>query len=129
MSHRDLPTTIVDQATRNRTVQRFREQGVTLPTFAMLADPARIPAAIAAKLDEVDPDAAHPLNLYRVHWFNGADRKSRVTVPGHLVLPPELTGVQAPILVALGRRFPMITAHKEHSRPDPVCTIRNGTYR
>ena len=112
MSHRDLPTSIVDQATRNRTVQRFREQGVTLPTFAMLADPTRIPAAITAKLDSVDPDAAHPLNLYRVHWFNGADRKSRVGVPGHLVLPPELTGVQAPILVVLGQRFPMITAHK-----------------
>lgn len=112
MSHRELPTSIVDLATRKRTVQRFREQGVTLPTFAMLADPSRIPADITEKLAGIDPDAAHPLNLYRVHWFNAADRKGKVSVPGHLVLPPELTGVKSPILVALGERFPMITAHK-----------------
>ena len=28
------------------------------------------------------------------------------------MLPPELTGVEAPIVVALGDRFPMIGAHK-----------------
>src|SRR6185437_9518968 len=32
--------------------------------------------------------------------------------PGHVVLPTELTGVKAPIVVLLGRRFPMISAHK-----------------
>lgn len=33
-------------------------------------------------------------------------------MPGHVVLPRSLTGVEAPIVVALGERFPMITAHK-----------------
>ena len=33
-------------------------------------------------------------------------------VPEHLVLAPELTGVDATIVVALGDRFPMIGAHK-----------------
>jgi cysteine synthase len=33
-------------------------------------------------------------------------------MPGHIVLPPELTGVKAPIVVLLGCRFPMIGAHK-----------------
>ena len=51
-------------------------------------------------------------NLWRVHWFNGADRKTRTDVPAHVVLPPELTGVKAPIVVLLGCRFPMIGAHK-----------------
>ena len=37
---------------------------------------------------------------------------ARVAVPGHVVLPSELTGVDAPIVVLLGRRFPMIGAHK-----------------
>ena len=31
----------------------------------------------------VDPDEAHPLNLFRVHWFNAADRKTLVDVPEH----------------------------------------------
>ena len=33
-------------------------------------------------------------------------------MPDHLVLPPELTGVEAKIVVALGNRFPLIGAHK-----------------
>ena len=33
-------------------------------------------------------------------------------LPGHVVLPEALTGVKAPIVVLLGRRFPMIGAHK-----------------
>ncbi|HEX9123236.1 MAG TPA: pyridoxal-phosphate dependent enzyme, partial [Actinomycetota bacterium] len=60
----------------------------------------------------VDPDASHPLNLFRVHWFDGADRRSQVSVPDHVVLPPELTGVDAKIVLAFGDRFPMISAHK-----------------
>ena len=60
----------------------------------------------------MDPDAPDAANLWRVHWFNDASRKTRVPVPGHVVLPPELTGVRAPIVVLFGRRFPMIGAHK-----------------
>ena len=33
-------------------------------------------------------------------------------MPGHVELPPKLTGVKARIVVVLGRRFPMIGAHK-----------------
>ena len=95
-----------------RTVGRFREAGIALPTFEQLAEPSKIPQRILDELAEVDPDAAHPLNLFRVHWYNGADRRSRVDVPEYVVLPSELTGVEAPIVVALGDRFPMIGAHK-----------------
>ena len=35
-----------------------------------------------------------------------------VDVPDHIELPPELTGVQARIVLAFGNRFPMIRAHK-----------------
>ena len=38
--------------------------------------------------------------------------RDRAPVPGHVVLPEALTGVKAPIVVLLGRRFPMIGAHK-----------------
>ena len=95
-----------------RAVARFRERGILMPTFAQLADPSLIPDSIEARLGSVAPDAPDPLNLFRVHWFNGADRRSRVAVPQHLVLPSSLTGVAAPIIVALGNRFPMIAAHK-----------------
>lgn len=95
-----------------RIVGRFREAGIALPTFEQLAEPAKIPQRIRDELERIDPDAPHPLNLFRVHWYNGADRRSTVDVPDHVVLPSSLTGVDAPIVVALGDRFPMIGAHK-----------------
>ena len=103
---------IVDVQVLERAAASLREAGVALPTFAQLADPSRIPAKIGTLLTAVGPDDAHPLNLFRVHWFNGADRTSLTDVPDHVVLPPELTGVKAKIVVALGDRFPMIRAHK-----------------
>ena len=79
-----------------------------LPTFAQLADPSTIDPAITAG---VDKNAADARNLFRVHWFNDLDG-NRVGVPDHVVLPPELTGIESPVIVVFGDRFPMITAHK-----------------
>ncbi len=103
---------IVDRDTYGRCVARFRDIGLRLPTISELADPASLPGDTWAKLATVDPDAADPHNLYRVHWHNAEDRRSFAEVPEHMVLSPELTGVDAKIIVALGNRFPMIRAHK-----------------
>jgi cysteine synthase len=103
---------IVDRSVYRRTVARFREARIVLPALAELADPGRIPAGARAALRRVDPDAAHPRNLFRVHWYNDATRAGRSAVPEHVVLPAALTGVKARIVVALGDRFPMIGAHK-----------------
>ncbi len=112
MSQLGLEQDIVDRGVYDRAVARFRSAGITLPTFAELADPARIPGSRVAELAGVDPDAADPRNLFRVHWWNDAARRGRADVPGYIQLPPSLTGVEAPILVAIGQRFPMIHAHK-----------------
>jgi cysteine synthase len=102
----------VDAAVYERTLSRFRENGILMPTFAQLADPFSVPLDALAGLAEVDPDAPDPRNLFRVHWHNGADRVTRVPLPDHLLLTTELTGVEAPIVVALADRFPMIASHK-----------------
>jgi cysteine synthase A len=112
MTQPGLATEIEDQATYERAVQRFRDARIVLPTFAQLAEPTRIDPGVRAALAGVDPDAAHPLNLFRVHWYNDAARTGAVSVPDHVVLPEALTGVPAKIVVALGDRFPMIHAHK-----------------
>ena len=103
---------IIDRGVYDNSVSRFREAGIVLPTFTQLADPSRVPAAIHEALAAIDPDAPHPLNLFRVHWYNDSSRRHRAPAPDHVVLPPSLTGVQARIVVALGNRFPMIRAHK-----------------
>lgn len=96
----------------DNTVARFRERRIVVPTFAQLADPSRIPDSVAAALAAVGPDDAHPLNLFRVHWYNDDARVGVAPVPAHVVLPRELTGVDARIVVLLADRFPMIRAHK-----------------
>jgi cysteine synthase len=100
---------IVDRERRQAAVKRLRAAQVVLPTWNELASSK---ALKSAPTGSVEPDAASPENLWRVHWFNDANRRDRVDVPGHIVLPPELTGVPSPIVVLLGRRFPMIGAHK-----------------
>jgi cysteine synthase A len=107
-----LQPAIADHARRRSAVERLREVKGRLPTWSQLADPDSFESGGPPHLPDVDPDASDPANLWRVHWFNGAARRERAAVPGHLVLPPELTGVQAPIVVLLGCRFPMISAHK-----------------
>ena len=77
--------------------------------------------------------AADARNLWRVHWYNDL-AGGRVDVPDHVVLPTALTGVDSPIIVVFGDRFPMITrpqgarrlrlpgAARRHRpvRPDPA---------
>jgi hypothetical protein len=76
----------------------FRRRGTILPAFRELARPWDVSPVIGGRLAEVDPDEAHPLNLFRVHWYNAANRRDLVRVPEHLELPPALTGVKARIL-------------------------------
>ena len=103
---------VVDSAALERTAAHFRARGIRLPSFAELAAPATVPDSVSARLAAVDPDAPDAANLYRVHWYNADDRRGRAVLPAHLVLPEALSGVPAPIIVALGDRFPMIATHK-----------------
>jgi cysteine synthase len=109
-----LAREIVDERMLDNAVERFRQQRILLPTFAQLADPSAIPVPVRERLQRVDRDAPDPLNLFRVHWHNAREGRvpSVVAVPEHVVLPPSLTGVESPIIVVFGDRFPMITAHK-----------------
>ncbi len=103
-----LADAVVDSASLANSVARFREQGITLPTFAQLADPSGIDRNLTAGVGKDDPDAR---NLWRVHWYNDL-AGNRIDKPDYVVLTKELTGVDSPIIVAFGDRFPMITAHK-----------------
>ena len=104
-----LADRIVDEAALANSISRFRERGITLPTFAQLADPSSF--SHTDRVGDADLHGPDARNLWRVHWYNDL-RGERVTVPDHVVLPPEFTGVESPIIVVFGDRFPMITAHK-----------------
>ena len=89
--HPDLPIDVVDPDGYQRAVERFRAQGIRLPTFAELSDPSQIPAPIRDQVAAVDRNAADPANLFRVNWYNDLEG-GFVDVPEHVVLPSELTG-------------------------------------
>jgi cysteine synthase len=97
---------VADPARLRAAIGRAREYEVVLPTFSELARPP------SRNLDKIDSDEPRLENLWRVNWYNAADRRRRADVPGHIVLPEALTGVKAQIVVLLGCRFPMIGAHK-----------------
>jgi len=111
MAKLGLEAEVVDHAVYEGSVERFREAGIVLPTFAQLANPETIPASTTEQLASVDPGQPEALNLFRVHWNNGVDG-GRTVVPQYLELPSSLTGVRARIVLLLGDSFPMIQAHK-----------------
>ena len=103
-----LADTVANAHAVANSVARFRQQGIRLPQFRELADPSGIDSSLTDGVGKNDPDAR---NLWRVHWYNNLAGQ-RVDVPDHVVLTKELTGIESPIIVAFGDRFPMITAHK-----------------
>ncbi len=112
-----------------KTAKYFKEKGVVLPTISELQNPHLISEAIKNKVLKLDKDAMDPANLFRVHWFNKRDHSQFLDVPEHIVLPSEFTGVEAKIIVNLGRYFPLITAHKVLAAYGCLLPrILNGTF-
>jgi len=70
------------------------------PTYAEMRHPSRLPPEIRRRALEARKNELDPLNLFNITWRNREDRVR------HLVLPGELTGVPANIVVLLGRDFP-----------------------
>jgi len=103
---------IHDQTVLNRAVDHAREKQIVLPTFAQLANPHDFPAEVARALESVPADEPHPLNLFRINWYNPHDQRGLLKQPSWIEIPPGVSGVRARIVVVLGDTFPMIAAHK-----------------
>ena len=96
----------------SKTSEYFKKKGIILPKISELTNPHSINENVVKKLKVVNKDVIDPLNLFRVHWFNNRDHSGFSKVPEHIVLPNEITGVEAKIIVNIGRIFPLIAAHK-----------------
>jgi len=70
------------------------------PTYEEMLYPAKLPDAVRRKAAAARADEFDPANLFNISW-RGPDQRIR-----HVVLPKELTGVEANILVLVGRFFP-----------------------
>jgi cysteine synthase len=95
-----------------KTIARARERNVILPTFAQQKDPTRVPAAIAARLENVGLWELDPVNLFRITWKNEPVEHGGGFGEGNWIeFPGTLTGVDATIIGIVGNWFPT-GAHK-----------------
>jgi cysteine synthase len=102
----------VNEAVLDAAVDQARERNFRIPTFKQMRDPGLIPAAVKDQLRDVGLWDLDPLNLYRITWHN-----EPVPFGGgygdvdYIEIPSELTGVDARILMLVGKWFPT-GAHK-----------------
>ncbi|MDP1622834.1 MAG: pyridoxal-phosphate dependent enzyme [Bacteroidales bacterium] len=103
---------VVDQAVLEKAIGHYREKGIILPTFAQMQNPDLIPGSIRDRLKNIGLWDLHPLNLFRITWKNEPKASGGLFgAPNFIVLPKELTGIDTPIIVMLGKWFPT-GAHK-----------------
>ena len=95
-----------------KTSEYYKENGIILPKISELANPSSINKDTQKNLKLINKDSADPKNLFRIHWHNNMNHSCFLETPEHIVLTPEFTGVDAKIIVNIGRLFPLIAAHK-----------------
>lgn len=95
-----------------RTIARFRERKILLPTFAQMRDPSRVPEKIKQRLKRVGLWDVDPANLFRITWKNEPVERGGLYNRGNWIeFPSSLTGVDARIIGLVGKYFPT-GAHK-----------------
>jgi cysteine synthase A len=103
---------VQDADVRARAIERYRERGIVLPTFAQMRDPSLVPEAVTRRLKAIGLWDLDPLNLFRITWKNAPQEKGGLYGPVNAIeLPSELTGVPARIVALVGKWFPT-GAHK-----------------
>jgi len=102
----------IEKAQRQKNIQRCREKGIVLPTYAQMRDPAKVPARFADELKGIGLWDVHPRNLFRVTWHNEpVEKGGRFGAVNYIELPSSLTGTKARIVGLAGKWFPT-GAHK-----------------
>ncbi|MCI0518843.1 MAG: pyridoxal-phosphate dependent enzyme [Chloroflexi bacterium] len=102
----------VDKSRRASAIRRVRERNIIIPTFAQMKNPALIPAKVKEDLSKIGLWDVNPRNLFRITWHN--EPKAQGGGFGgvnYLELPSSLTGVEARVIVLVGKWFPT-GAHK-----------------
>lgn len=112
MSKYNLIDLTVMEDRQKRAVQRAKQQGIVIPTFAQMKDPDLIGDDVKAKLKSIGLWDFDPLNLFRISWKNEPKESGGgFGDVNYIELPSEITGVKAKIVVIVGKWFPT-GAHK-----------------
>lgn len=90
----------------------YKKEGIVLPTFAQQKNPELIPEKIQDELKKIGLWDFNPLNLFRITWKNEPTEKGGLFgKPNFVVVPKSVSGVDAKIVLMIGKWFPT-GAHK-----------------
>lgn len=103
---------ITNEKALENAVRRFRERNIILPSFAQQRHPELIPQSVKDSLKNVGLWEMNPLNLFRITWKNEPiEHGGLFGKVNYMELPKSLTGVDARIVMLVGKWFPT-GAHK-----------------
>jgi len=95
-----------------RAIERARQKNVIIPTFRQQKDPSSIPDRIKQDLKKIRLWDFHPANLFRITWKNEpVESGGGFGEVNTMEIPSEISGVDARIIVLIGKWFPT-GAHK-----------------
>ncbi|NOZ33923.1 MAG: pyridoxal-phosphate dependent enzyme [Chlorobi bacterium] len=107
-----LTEKVTNEKALQNAVERYRKHGIILPTFAQQKNPELIPDKIKDELKNIGLWDFNPLNLFRITWKNEPKEFGGLFgKPNYIELPKEITGVDARIVLMVGKYFPT-GAHK-----------------
>ncbi|MDP8268926.1 MAG: pyridoxal-phosphate dependent enzyme [Candidatus Tenebribacter davisii] len=94
------------------TINRCKERNIIIPTYAQMRNPELIPESIKEELKDIGLWDLNSLNLFRLTWKNEPTKHGGgFGKVNFMELPKELTGIDARIIVLVGKFFPT-GAHK-----------------
>ena len=89
------------------TVNRCRERDIIIPTYEEMAHPEKIPQGIKDELGKIGLWDLHSRNLFRITWKNEPiEFGGEFGDANYMEIPKELTGVNARIIMLIGKYFP-----------------------
>ncbi len=98
---------IYNEEILQKAVNRYKEKGIILPTFQQMENPSLIPEKIKDQLKNIGLWDLEPQNLFRINWKNEAvERGGGFGKVNYLEIPKEITGVEARIVLMLGKYLP-----------------------
>lgn len=119
-SSRYVDTGIVSEEILRKNEEYLKKKNIIIPTFAQLAHPELIPKKIVEELKKIDLWELNPLNLFRINWHNDIITGGFGEV-NTIYIPPELTGLQSPIYILIGKNFPT-GCHKVGATFGPIVS-------
>ncbi|MGM0440956.1 MAG: pyridoxal-phosphate dependent enzyme [Elusimicrobiota bacterium] len=104
------------------TVKRAQERDIIIPTYEQMRNPEKIPAGIKEELQDIGLWDINPRNLFRITWKNEPVKHGGgFGGINYMEIPKELSGVDARIIVLIGKYFPT-GAHKVGATFGPLVS-------